>query len=398
MRLLFFAIFLSLLVACNEKFDADFSRYQLELQLLIPEDAQMEIDSMEAITVHFTNKNKEYAFSALTDTNGLLKIEDIEAGIYSLNVAEEYKEKGLKIVLNGAAELLITENSTQEMPLTSALIQTEGGGFVIREYYYSGSKTSADKLYLADQYVEIYNNGSDTLYADSILLVELESYAISPNSFAYMQSDSIVAKTIWANPGTGRDYPIAPGTGYIIAQNAMNHQSDPNGNPNSPVNMGDADFEFWSDKKVNGDIDFPAPNMIDKLWVYKGNEFVFHVRGGSAIAIVKLNTNTDDYLISNLVTKGTPTSTSKYYCKINNHNVIDAVEVMQAGKVDVAYKRFDNSVDAGITYIEAGTKSALCVRRKIDRSIAGRTVYKDTNNSTEDFLHDVTPKPRMYEE
>ena len=134
--------------------------------------------------------------------------------------------------------------------------------------------------------------------------------------------------------------------------------------------------------------------MIDKLWTYKGSDVVFHTRGGSAIAIVKIQGDVDEYIAGNLVAKGTATSTSRFYCKIPNEWVEDAVEVTWNDKL---YKRLDNSLDAGSTFVEAGRNSGLCVRRKIKRILEGRVIYEDTNNSTNDFDHDVVPKPWNYE-
>ena len=395
MRLIIITLLFPLFYACTERFEPSYSSYSLELHLTLSDSTQGPLQIPEGIDVQFYNTQKDYTLSYTSDTNGILRIESIEAAIYNVNIAQEIKGDKATTYINGSASLTLASHLIDSMALN---VSSANNGFLIREYYYSGCETVAGKQYLNDQYVEIYNNGSDTLYADSLLLVELESYGLSTNTFKSIQKDSIVVKTIWATDGTGKDYPIAPGTGFIIAQDAMNHHSDPNGNPNSPVDMGQANFEFWSDKTPDGDIDFAATNMLDKLWVYKGNEFVFHVKGGSAIALVQVAGNVDDYILNNLITKGSATSTSKYYCKINNNNVIDAVEVLINDKLNNNYKRFDNQLDAGMTYIAAGTRSGLCVRRQIDFFVDGRAIYKDTNNSSVDFLHDVVPQPRHYEE
>ena len=68
------------------------------------------------------------------------------------------------------------------------MIQVEGAGFVIKEFYYSGCLTPAGNNYTDDQFIEIYNNSADTLYADSLLIVEHESYGYEPNYWSYMAS------------------------------------------------------------------------------------------------------------------------------------------------------------------------------------------------------------------
>lgn len=394
MKQILYFILLFVVFACEERVEPNFSNHSLNLHLSIPQEAQELIGDTVPIAVNFTNNNKNYSFTAYSDSSNELQYKDLESGIYTLNISQEFERGIFKVVLNSSSELTITEDNTDTLELNAVFIQTNGGGFIIKEQYYSGSRTPAGKSYYHDQFIEIYNNCPDTLYADGLAIVELESIGNSENYFKYMQADSIVAKTIFQVPGQGEDYPIAPGTGFLIAEDGLNHQSDPNGNPDSPVNLGDAEFEFFSDKSPGADIDYPAENMIESLWVFKGNDMLFFVSGGSAIALVKIEGGVNQYIEDNYVTKGSPTSTSKYYCKIPNEWVIDAVEVTQNDKLN---KRLDNSLDAGSVTIAAGTFSGLGIRRKIEKVINGRTIYKDTNNSSEDFDHDVIPNPRWYE-
>jgi len=395
MKYILYSILLFLVLGCEERVEPNFSNHKLNLHLDIPQAAQELMgDTLAAIAVNFTNKGKDYSFTAYSDNSGNLQREDIESGIYTLSISQEFEQGIFNIVLNASADLTITEDNTDTLELNAVFIQTDGGGFIIREQYYSGSRTPAGKSYYHDQYIEIYNNSPDTLYADGLAIVELESIGNEANYFGYMQSDSIVAKTIFQVPGQGDTYPIAPGTGFLIAEDGLNHQSDPNGNPDSPVNLGDAEFEFFSDKSPGADIDYSAVNMIERLWVFKGNDMLFYVSGGSAIALVRIEGDAEQYIENNYVTKGTPTSTSSYYCKIPNEWVIDAVEVTQNDKLN---KRLDNSLDAGSVAIDAGTFSGLGIRRKVDKILNGRTIYKDTNNSSEDFDHDIIPNPRWYE-
>ena len=72
-----------------------------------------------------------------------------------------------------------------------------------------------------------------------------------------MQADSIVVRMIWTLPEKEGGNLIPPGKGFVMARDALNHKTDPNGNPNCPVDLGNAEFEFWSDKTTTGDIDYP---------------------------------------------------------------------------------------------------------------------------------------------
>ncbi len=376
----------------KDEFSADANSYELILNLVISDDASSEIESLDSVIITAYNSNKDYSLYAYSDSSGEVVFSDMEAGVYSITTSYEIEADGVSIVLNGSTNLTLITDQSDDFELESTLVQNDGSGFVIREFYYSGCLTVAGNQYLDDQYIEVYNNSSDTLNADSILLIEHGSYGNETNYWSSIQDDSIVVKMIWALPESDYGHLIPPGTGYIMARDPMNHQSDANGNPNSPVDLADADFDFYSDKTTTKDIDYDPPNMVAELWTFKGNDVVFHSRGGSAIALVKIPEDIDTYISNNLVTKGT--SSSDYYCKIPNEWVIDAVEVVWNDKI---YKRFDNSLDAGYTYVAAGAKSGLCVRRVIKRFIGSRAVYQDTDNSSNDFEHDVTPQPWVYE-
>ncbi len=91
------------------------------------------------------------------------------------------------------------------------------------------------------------------------------------------------------------------------------------------------------------------------------------------------------------------TSSDRYYGKVPNEYILDAVEVTW-DLAHAIYKRFPLELDAGFTYVAAGSRSGLCVRRKVKEIDNGRYIYQDTNNSYVDFIKDVVPKPWVNEE
>ena len=73
---------------------------------------------------------------------------------------------------------------------------------------------------------------------------------------------------------------------------------------------------------------------------------------------------------------------SQKYLMIHKDWVIDGVEcVTSASK---ANKRIPNNIDAGFTYIPT-SNLGTSVCRKVDEVVDGRTIYMDSNNSSEDF-------------
>lgn len=376
--------------------EPEYHSYKLEITIDFPE--QIPLGDKAGAKVTLFNQLKSYSSEMLSDGNGKVVFENIEPGFYNVTVVHSLNIEGISYFFNGLETIEVFGSTNKIIELS----ENKNNDFVIKEFYYSGSLTPAGKAYFSDQYIEIFNNSSTVQYADGISVLEHESYGTGDNFWKNIQ-DTIVVRMIWTIPGSGMDVPVLPGHSIILAVDGFNHKSDPNGNSLSPVDLGNADFEFFVSKDPSKDIDSPAvPNMEENLFVFRANDANFHVNGGSAIAIAKFPGENQEqrieYINRNLVSKASATGSHySYYGKIANEYIIDAVEVV-LDEAHAIYKRFPLQLDAGFTYVASGSKSGKCVRRKIKEVIDGRTVYTDTNNSTEDFLKDVDPKPNIYVE
>src|SRR5690606_15199039 len=151
------------------------------------------------------------------------------------------------------------------------------GGFVIKQIYYVGSDTK-DGALNRDNFIEIYNNTDETLYADSLLVVLAygasrnikvgeEGYYLDNGQFDWSQSvglnvadnaneNYVYAKAVFMIPsdGTGKKYPVLPGKSFVLAGTAVNHAAGYQNNdgntigaqkPELTVNLEGADFESW---------------------------------------------------------------------------------------------------------------------------------------------------------
>ena len=393
-KLLMIISLLFLMGSCLK--EPDFHSYQVNL--IVDFGTDFPLENKGGAKVILINQLKNYTFEAETDKNGNVQFLSLEPGFYSVTISHSFSTGSKKHNYNGQKNIDILDNKTETVEARESLF----GAFVIKEIYYSGSTTPAGKVYYADQYLEIFNNTSEMQYADGISVLIHEASNAGTNPWENIK-DSIVAEILWTIPGNGMQVPVEPGRSIIIAQDGINHKDDPNGNPLSPVNLGNADFEFYSYKLNNKDIDSPAvPNLIED---YSGNEIikeiVYVVGGGSAIAIAKIPGNNDEerkaYIKRNLIAKPSSTgSNTTFFTKVANKYLIDAVETVK-DEAHAIYKRFSPELDAGYTYVTTGSYSGKCIRRKIKEIANGRVIYQDTNNSTSDFLKDVDPKPKIYE-
>lgn len=366
----------------------DIKQYSLEVKLNYPEAlADLKKDGLLMV---LTNLQKGTLQQVYTDEDGKITFSNLEPGVYSVSTSIRFSYYDHDRIINGYKEFEVNRDLMEELNLNMADISR----FVISQFYYSGYLSEAGKLDYSDQFIEIYNNSADTLYADGLSIVEHESSGGGTSYWKDWEPTHIVVKAIWTIPGNGSDVPVFPGKSLVIASNALDHQSDPNGSPNSPVNLGGADFEYHVWSESGRDIDYPnVPNLVEDLFVLKGTVSYFDVRGGSAMALVWLPEDHQSFIQQNMLLREFPNAT-RYYCKIPNEWVEDAVEVMMN---DVTNKRFAPVLDAGSVAVEAGSKSGLAIRRKVEGVFNGRKVLKDTNNSTNDFEHDVVPVPRYFE-
>jgi hypothetical protein len=145
-----------------------------------------------------------------TGPNGSVLINDLVPGVYSVSIsrtlspeeAETLTGNRVEIFLNGTlSPLKISESGSSTIQLKGGV----AGGFVIKEYYYVGVPSN----YFYDGYIEIYNNSTDILYADSVCVGNTKTSSSAVYGFlefteyAYLQH-------VWMVPGSGNDHPVAP--------------------------------------------------------------------------------------------------------------------------------------------------------------------------------------------
>lgn len=392
MKKILYIISLVLFFSSCQK-EPEFNAFSVELT--IPFDIEITIESVIGAKVLLNNLEKNYSYESTVDANGKVNFSMVEPGFYTATMSHQYINVDGQINFNAFTKLSVIEaNVDQSLPV----ILSVSNPLIIKEFYFSGTKTPASKSYYSGQYVEIYNNSGAIQYADGLSIIEHESSGTSTSKWLGFP-DKVVVKMIWTIPGNGFDNPIQPGESIVIARDAFDHKSDPLGNPLSPVDMGNADFEFWVDHSTGKDIDnHQVTNMLEELFTFRGTDIAFGVSGTSAIGLARISNNLAeriDYINNNLVRKPESSST-RLFCTLDKDMIVDAIEVVR-DEARSAYKRFQIELDAGYTYIESGSKSGKCIRRKIKYIVNGRIVYQDTNNSTEDFLKDVDPKPWIYE-
>jgi len=342
-------------------------------------------------------------YTATTNSNGVATF-NLEIGIYSFSASSSDNGFAYNALLESQQ---VTDNASFNMTFSVAALS---GGLVFKEIYFTGSSTNEGGTYFADQFHEIYNNSDDTIYLDGLCIGLLEQSATQENIWddeSVTDSYDRLPLTFytWYIPGAGTDYPLAPRTSIVIAQDGINHQTDPSGNPNSPVNLGDADWETYCGD-INDGKDADAAGVPNLRLLYTNTITLYdflHPVFGAAVIIFRLPEGTD-YTTwptddpANLATKPESTST-KLYLQVPVEYVIDAVEIVRMDE-SKRNKRLPTDLDAGKIWC-SDSYIGKSVRRKVKQIINGKAVYQDTNNSTNDFVfntegnnsYDMQPTP-----
>lgn len=383
-------------MACGDK-GTEVQTFAVDVQVLLPE-TYAQTAAADAKVV-LTSTERGTADASTADAQGIARFTRVLPGSYvlssSLSLSAERAQvltgQAVAVTLNAVdpARQLLTAPPT---PLSQRLAGSRLGDLVIKEVYYTGSNTPSGGTYFSDQFVEIFNNATDTVFTDGLLIADVYGVAgqINPSNVPtpfQSMTGSVYVSSIWQIPGTGRQYPVAPGKSIIIAQDGIDHRNDPNGNPASPVNLANADWETYNERPDGRDLDSPSvPNLI-RIVHRGGFDWLLPVFGPGVVIFRVPN-------VAALDTVLVPGTTGTWVTRIPNAQVIDAFEALQNGNSG-SYKRVPAALDAGFVFAR-GTYTSESARRRTAATIGPRRVLKDSNNSTSDFEIIAQPTPRSF--
>lgn len=385
-----------------------------------------------SVTLRNADTGVEYV--GRTDENGIYNLPAILPGKYTASVTftltpdqfEDYfgYESGSEdvITFNGVAQNIdiLTSGTTITIELFAA---NTIGGLVIKQIHYGGSHTTRGASF-RDQFVEIYNNSSEVIFADGLIFAQLfgnNTVGSTPYHTATGQlnwamsegntkgeaanTDYVYADNVYRIPGSGQQYPIQPGQSIVIAATAINHQSnytDNNGNsvsiqdPSLTIDLSNADFEAnltaYTGSQYRYDIQNPnVPDLEIVHWV-SGSDMVLDNQGRDGYVIFRA---TPEEIASFDRLKNPSNANNNLYLQIPNRLIIDGVDTTKDLGNNFVPKKLNVSIDAGTTFLETGAFSSYSVIRKTQKVVNGRIILKDTNNSTEDFVN-IWASPRAF--
>lgn len=288
--------------------------------------------------------------------------------------------------------------------LSLALVYASKSSLIFKEVYYTGVMS----YYFKDAFYEIYNNSDEVQYLDGLILgvvdngvpVDVET---SASSVWVDESGNLINRypmhsfTMYF-PGQGKEYPLAPGKSVVVAVSAIDHSARELSDEEdvaSPVNLAHADWEMYATGKTILLTD--NPDVPDLKFAYKNMGIQFMpATSGQALILAKLPKDSlmENFLMNmgNFMIKP-GTSKMSPHLMIPSEYVLDAIDIVPMSQAE-RFKHILSKDDMGMVWVNAtggefesnASYSGKSLRRKVETIIGGRVVFKDTNNSSEDFI------------
>ena len=333
--------------------------------------------------VRVTLRQGAQTLAAETDGEGLARF-PTATGAWQVEATREVTAEEARALTGHARAVSLRAAGTLTEGALSLTLQGPAlGGLIIRELYYSGSPGVNGNHYFSDQFIALYNNGTETVFADGLCVADAHGPAgrinpgTAPTTFG-ADTAGVVVESVWQIPGTGEEFPVRPGESLVIAHDGANHQ------PFSTLDLSDADWEAFNARSDMRDDDSPTVPNLRRVVFNGGLDWLLPVFGGSVIVF-----RVDD--VDALERVRVPGFTAQR-ARVPVSAVIDAVDALMDGD-SVRYKRIPAALDRGFTHV-SGTYTGESVRRVRAAMVRGRTIYQDTDDSAADFTAVETPTPR----
>ncbi|MDR2955966.1 MAG: DUF4876 domain-containing protein [Prevotella sp.] len=428
---LFFLLIAVLLIgtSCSDNDDNDeYQTYDVTIKLAYPTG----YSPVEKTSITLVNKTTTATYTGLTNASGEATFK-VAAGIYDVSATESRAVDGSSFLLNGLLNFTVAKDWVNTKSVELTLTGSKKGSIIIKELYTGGcQKNDGSGKFQNDAYVVLYNNSDIKLTLENVALGTTIPYNFTSSNKYYKDGKLSYEAEGWIPAGTAIWYfknPVSIEAGKQIVI-ALKNAVDNTKTYSNSINF--ANSEYYCTYDISGQYTnvsvypspapaIPASHYLSAAIYGAGNAwpisalspafFIFTTKGTTPTAFAGNANNRDDYF-------GTTVSISM---KVPTDWVLDGVEVKGQG-VD-GLKRLTPSVDAGYVTMIGGF--GYSIYRNVDKeatealtSNAGklvynyslgttdkaegstdpsgidaeasikngaRIIYKDTNNSTNDF-------------
>lgn len=312
--------------------------------------------------VEIASAETAYKSVLTADDNGQIVLDGLPSGDYYIQASMRDDEH--EVLLTGQAKKKL--RSEAEVKDTIFMSFVPVSPIVINELYYAGCNGAS--FYFYDQFVELYNSTSDTLYLDGYVLCRSQQ----SDGLIDLESENFaLAYYMYRFPGARgvtRECPIEPHGFLVVACDAVNHHNY----GALCVDLTNADYESFNAIKNDYD-NVSVPNLLPVSTV--GNDFVMSL-GHTAIFIA----TGEEYTFAEYATS----SGVSPFIQVPLRTIVDAVEATE--NPSPTFRRYLTlRIDAGL----GGNGMTKYSGQSIERKVPGF----DSNNSSFDFTIVGSPTP-----
>ncbi|MDR1524067.1 MAG: DUF4876 domain-containing protein [Tannerella sp.] len=432
-----FYFMVSALILCgtsckDDDNDDKYKTYSVTVQLVYPEES--DFNPVEGVEVKLTNTTGSVS-DAVTDNTGKA-VFTVPAGVYEASATDVRYGIGESFIYSGIkSSITITDAWVNTEVVQLTLSESKKGQVVIKELYNGGcQKDDGSGSFQMDKYVILYNNSDQPASLDNLCLGMALPYNAQATNNDYTNGVLFYEAEGWIPAGNGIWYfqenvTLDPGKQIVIALNgAINHTPT----YTASINFSNAAYYCTYDiTQYENTTYYPAPSEViptshylhavkyglGNAWALSNTApafFIFTTKDVSPVDFANDADNTNYH--------GGTVSGAQIRKKVKVEWVIDAIEVFTTSS-DRNNKRLTATVDAGQIYLtnSFGYTSYRNVDAEATKAIEGneaklvynyskgteidgkastdpsgidaeasikngaRIIYKDTNNSTNDF-------------
>ena len=426
MKNLFYVLLCTILCfySCSDD-DNDYKTYNVSVRLSYPTDS--EFSAKAGVTVKLSNNI--LAGESLTDANGVATFV-VPEGVYEVSASEERVSGASSISLNAVrSNVSVTSTWLETDIIELDLVASVSGQIVIKELYIGGCPDNGGSgSFGRDQYVILYNNSNSVLNVGDVCLAMVLPYNATVANRDYEGETLVYESQGWIPAGTGvwyftNEVNLEPGKQIVIAlNNAVNNTVT----YNNSINFSNPDYYCTYDiASYPNATYYPAPvetiptsHYLKAHHYGTGNAWPLSMTSPAFYLFSPEGTTLENFIgdASNVDLYGG--SASQVRKKVPVDWVLDGIEVYVQGASN-NMKRLTGAVDAGYTELtnKLGYTSYRNVNKEATEAIEGnsgklvysyslgvdnstdpsgidaeasikngaRIIYKDTNNSSNDF-------------
>ena len=408
--------------SCSDDSDDGQKTYTITVQLVYPND----ISTKEGVEVNLYSSTSSSTYKSKTDASGKA-VFTVLAGVYEVSATEDRYISGSEYNYNGIkSNISITQNWDAATVIDLELKVSKGSQVMIKELYVGGcQKDDGSGTFINDKYVILYNNSEATATLDKICLGVTLPYNSNGTNRDYVNGVLSYESEGWIPAGTGIWYftnsvSLEPGKQIVIA---LNNAVDNTALYSKSINFNNSEYYCTYDLTAYANttsyptpVGIPASHHMKAYHYGTGNAWVISI-SSPAFFIFSPKEDLADFVTNASKTSYYNNLTSQVRKKVPVEWVVDGIEVFRKDYTD-NNKRLTADVDGGYVYYTDGYGYTLY--RNVDKEatlaiegnesklvysyslgtettdISGidaeasikngaRIVYKDTNNSTNDF-------------